>query len=199
MNEKWNNAQREEIIFWSVQNYPLIKEYRDRYKIFDSIIDEKKNLDDYKVIDIGCGAIAYSVVFPFKDLTLYDSLISEYLNLPDGKQNIGKFKDKYMFAQGKTEQIGFLSETFDMAICLNMLDHTEDPEKSLSEICRIIKKDGLLLLSCDMRDKIDVCHPNIINKSMIDIWLKNNGMIDIQGQIIYHLGFDCYQAIIKKT
>lgn len=48
---------------------------------------------------------------------------------------------------GRGEELPFPHASFDTAICLNTLDHTEDPASVLNELRRCLKADGTLLLS----------------------------------------------------
>ncbi|MBI5038396.1 MAG: class I SAM-dependent methyltransferase [Nitrospirae bacterium] len=44
------------------------------------------------------------------------------------------------------ENIPKQDESFDVVICVNALDHMINPDKALSEIRRILKKDGIFVL-----------------------------------------------------
>ena len=59
-NETWDLAQIEELRFWSIQKYPLLEEWKERYSIFDSCIAQT-NHKAVKVLEVGCGAISYAL------------------------------------------------------------------------------------------------------------------------------------------
>jgi SAM-dependent methyltransferase len=87
-----------------------------------------------KLIDLGCGDM------PFRDLIkkkvdIYDSL-DNFPSSPDVTyqsdiQNMSVIKD----------------ETYDCAICLEVLEHIPDVNRALSEINRIIKRGGIIIIS----------------------------------------------------
>jgi len=193
----WLTAQRQEAIFWSVQNYNLIEQYTNQYSIFNTYIMDILHLyEDNTILDIGCGAVAYSAIFGFKNLVLYDSLMDDYLNLDKTKTNL--LLHNCIKVQGKSEEIIFDDFYFDNIFCLNMLDHTQDPTKSFFEISRILKKDGLLFFSCDLRDKIDDCHPNIITQNYINWLIESTKLSIVEERTIKSPNFICYQGILRR-
>lgn len=49
--------------------------------------------------------------------------------------------------EGRGENLPFSDQTFDFVISDNVLDHTENPDRILAEIRRVLASDGLLLLT----------------------------------------------------
>lgn len=193
--EQWKLAQGQESIFWSVQNFPLLVEYEDYYGWFKEYIDAF-DIEKVKVIDIGCGAVSYVPTLGFKTLFAYDSLIDQYLALDPSKTNLKA--NGIIGCKGTTESIPFPSNTFHVAFCLNMLDHTLDPEQSFKEIVRILDKDGALFFSCDIRTKPDDCHPHITSMYFFNKLIEDNNMFVIEERIIKHGEFQAFQALMKK-
>jgi ubiquinone/menaquinone biosynthesis C-methylase UbiE len=99
---------------------------------------------------------------------------------------------------GKTENMPFKNESFDLILCLNMLDHVEDVEKSFSEIARVLKSKGYLLFNCDLRDVIDGCHPQTISKELISGFEKIYNLKVLSYEKGRRLGFETYTAIYQK-
>ena len=87
-----------------------------------------------KLIDIGCGDMPYKGVLVNK-VELYDSIDIER-RAPDVKY-LGDVHNMDVLA----------SDSYDTAICLEVLEHIRDPFKALGEICRVLKKNGILILS----------------------------------------------------
>jgi SAM-dependent methyltransferase len=87
-----------------------------------------------KFIDIGCGHM------PFRELieqhvTQYDSIDIE--RRVAGVKYIGDVQDMDMID----------ANSYDSALCLEVLEHVRDPCKAISEIHRIIKSGGVLICS----------------------------------------------------
>jgi SAM-dependent methyltransferase len=57
---------------------------------------------------------------------------------------------KYRHVVGVGESTGLESGRFGLAILSNMLDHVRDPAAVLSEVHRLLKPDGFLLVGCDV-------------------------------------------------
>ncbi len=87
-----------------------------------------------KFLDIGCGDM------PFKPLI--QKYVREYDSIDVEKrtadvQFIGTVQDMSMISD----------QSYDSAMCLEVLEHVSDPNIAISEICRILKKKGKLVCS----------------------------------------------------
>jgi SAM-dependent methyltransferase len=83
--------------------------------------------------DYGCGNRPYEpIVAPF---------VANYIgiDLPENPR-----ADVHVSAQGNIELV---NETLDAVLSTQVLEHVENPTHYLSEACRVLKKDGLLILS----------------------------------------------------
>ncbi len=49
--------------------------------------------------------------------------------------------------RGPLEQIGFKKKTFDLITCLDVLEHTVDPLRTLAELKRVLKDDGIMIVT----------------------------------------------------
>ena len=49
------------------------------------------------------------------------------------------------FAAGVGEALPFANDSFDAVLCYDVLEHVQDPEETLVEICRVLKPGGLFL------------------------------------------------------
>lgn len=87
-----------------------------------------------KTIDLGCGTM------PFKNLLVNRATIYHTLDLRPHSEEvtyIGDIQDMSMIA----------SASYDSAICLEVLEHVPNPSRAISEIYRILKPDGILIIS----------------------------------------------------
>lgn len=88
------------------------------------------------ILDVGCGLRPYERFFKGCKYIGIDVEAS-------GRDSNNKIPDK--FYDGL--HIPFGDNSFDIAICTEVLEHCIDPEKLLSEIYRILKKDGILFFT----------------------------------------------------
>ena len=106
------------------------KDYYDNFQYFPSWKKQKG-----KGLEVGSGLLSM-LEFSGKDVISIDPLMDEY--------------DKIYKHDGITrmnmdgENLDFEDETFDYAININVIDHTPDPDKMLSEIRRVLKPGGKL-------------------------------------------------------
>ncbi len=114
-----------------------------RYKLSKSFM--KKNL--IKLLDFGCGNGANTILFKedFQQIigveVEKDRLkeASDYVN-SHGITNISyKIYDGY--------NLPFKEKTFDYVISYEVLEHTEDDNQAIKEIKRVLKKNGLFILT----------------------------------------------------
>lgn len=89
------------------------------------------------LLDIGCGqqllrnylnpsTTYFSLDFPETGITLYNAKPSVF---------------------GDAESLPFKNKTFDTVILLEVLEHLPDPASAILEVKRVLKKDGVLILS----------------------------------------------------
>ena len=89
-----------------------------------------------KCIDIGCGDMAY------KELLLQLKRVTHY----DGFDREQRAED-VTFVGDVHRMDGIQDASYDSAICLEVLEHVQNPVQVLAEISRIVKKGGTLVVS----------------------------------------------------
>lgn len=91
------------------------------------------------ILDVGCGNGTFtqviSAAFPGSDITAIDTSIPKGFSPP----NIA-------FTNGNVEQLPFVSESFDLIFTVLSLHHWKEKCKGISEIYRVLKKDGKLII-----------------------------------------------------
>ena len=93
-----------------------------------------------KILDLGCGPTCAGRLFNVGSKTFLDPLMDSYLKtypekIPEGEKLCCP-----------AENIPKKDESFDVVISFNALDHMISPDRVLSEIRRVLKKDGTFLL-----------------------------------------------------
>lgn len=88
-----------------------------------------------RLLDVGCGTKPYQSLFN----------VDEYLGLDIDSENLRKRGIADYFYDGNTFPIE--SDSFDSALCNQVLEHVFNPDAFLSEIHRVLKHNGKLLLT----------------------------------------------------
>lgn len=88
-----------------------------------------------RLLDIGCGSK------PYKDILCAD----QYFGLDVDNENSRKLGVADYFYDGVTFPIE--SESFESALCVQVLEHVFNPDSFIQEIHRILKRDGTLVLT----------------------------------------------------
>lgn len=87
-----------------------------------------------RLIDLGCGSMPYRALIADR-VSAYDGL--DFFHDSPEVTYRGDIQDMSMIE----------SESYDSAICLEVLEHVLDPFRAAREIYRILKRDGVLILS----------------------------------------------------
>ncbi len=97
-----------------------------------------------KFVDIGCGA-GYSM-----EKAWLDRRCDCYgIDPCPGEHGVGRYdqlKDSLNIKQGYAEAVPYDDKSFDVVYSSHVLEHVKDEVKSLSEMRRILKDDGILII-----------------------------------------------------
>jgi len=99
----------------------------------------KKEIVNYakgNVLDIGCGEKPFYIDIQ-KQIIRYIGL--DHPGTEHQKENIDVF--------GIAKYLPFKNESFDMVLLTQVIEHLEDPQKALYETYRILKQNGILIIS----------------------------------------------------
>jgi SAM-dependent methyltransferase len=144
-DDRWGIAQKSERRFWEGYTNQFFEEERKSHKRKAQILEEEWKKQgiitlnkNTKILQVGCGP---------EDVINYFSNGKKYAIDPLANFYKERFKLDYKnvnFTEGRGEKLPFEDETFDLVLLTNVLDHVESPEKVLSEIRRVLKKNGVL-------------------------------------------------------
>ena len=109
---------------------------------------------------------------------------SEYLiGLPKGE------RDRNGVLNEDIMELSFEDNSFDLVVCRDVLEHVHDYKKALEEICRVLKRDGFLIMSVPFKydsysDEVRTLYENGANHYLMNPEIHGNP-IDESGSLVY--------------
>lgn len=157
------NKEAKEIEFWkqfvSDKDFGKFRLLDDAWKInnFPGLRGKQS-----RGLDVGCGPLS---VFEktSNNVIAIDPLMDEYFEIYKGERKI-----KYLKASG--ENIPFEDDYFDYSYCCNVIDHTPNPEKMISEMKRVTKDKIYFQVNFD--DNLSDCHYGLWNEDKVNEMFK---------------------------
>jgi ubiquinone/menaquinone biosynthesis C-methylase UbiE len=135
---KWNKIFENGIYMWECPN-PQIK------RLVPFLKERKVN----KILDVGCGAGRHMIYLGKKGFTMVGLNIStKALSITQKLLEKAKIKN-YVLIENKMENLPFPDEHFDAVVSINVIHHDKlkDIKKTVSEIKRVLKKRGIIILN----------------------------------------------------
>lgn len=119
-----------------------------KYYLFKDI---KNILDRFhfkgELLDVGCGEKPYKILF--KEVDSYIGI--DFKNYSRNKGYKGEKPDLYFDKDYKlTLKLPFGNNSFDNVVSFQVLEHHKNPDMLIKEIVRIVRKNGLVLLSAPL-------------------------------------------------
>jgi 2-polyprenyl-3-methyl-5-hydroxy-6-metoxy-1,4-benzoquinol methylase len=120
-----------------------------------------------KFLDIGCGR--------GEIVKAADDLGWEAKGCDISEQYVEYARNKYKVDAyaGTAEELKFADNSFDFISLVEVIEHLYDPLKTISELHRIMKKDGILYLSTPNEESIYQAFGNLYYKSRGKNWVVN--------------------------
>ncbi len=102
-----------------------------------------------KILDVGCGSGTFSrsLAKKFPDAKITGVDISEQAISFARKKAGGEKIRNLDFLAASISKIPVKSGSFDVAVVSHLIEHVENPEKDLREINRVLKPNGILILT----------------------------------------------------
>ena len=113
-----------------------------RLKRVSELIPE---LSGGKVLDVGCGPGLISAAIIGKGADYYGVDVSSQM-VEECIRRYGQ-GGRYMFSEGRGEELPFIDSYFDLVLCLGALEYMQDVETVIKELSRVVKKNGYVIVS----------------------------------------------------
>lgn len=172
--EKWRVAQEAEARYWTelidTQDERFFERTKEYYGYFKNHL---ANCEYDTVVEFGCGPVGLLPHIKARRKIGLDPLAFKY-----SRMGYDYNKRDYCIINAKGEDVPLLDCYADLIICVNVIDHSNDPLKMLEEIFRVCKHGGKIIISCDLRDRksqTDPWHPILISAKDIEDFFKDKG------------------------
>jgi SAM-dependent methyltransferase len=177
-------------------DYPYNKFGYDRTRLSSKFLDLLIDVKDKKnknVYDIGCGGGYWFDVYEKQGFSK-----ENIVGLDQSTSAVKIIKEKgYTVYEGDALNLPFADEVSDITICNGVIHHTVDSRKAFSELCRITKNGGEIMVSV-----YNIWHPyyffvhklsfplryaywNITKSVFPPVYLLTYGIIQITSLLIY--------------
>jgi len=108
------------------------------------LFQENLNILNKKtVLEIGCGAGRFTELMLNEGANVYAVDLS---NAIEANYDNCKQYSNYQVFQANVYNLPFPTESFDVVVCVGVVQHTPNPEKTMQTLCSYLKKDGILVM-----------------------------------------------------
>jgi len=116
----------------------------EHFNTYIDYVEKYKNLKDLSILDLGCGSggCTYQLIKRGAKVTSIE-IDRELLKLSMGRNRQNSHVD-FLLADGT--RLPFKNESFDVCICLHVIEHVNDTFDLIKDLNRILKYNGILLL-----------------------------------------------------
>jgi 2-polyprenyl-3-methyl-5-hydroxy-6-metoxy-1,4-benzoquinol methylase len=125
--------------YYARSAWPIRFIERERLAIIRHMAGETRGLD---VAEIGSGGGHVLRMFPDARLTAVD-VSSVFLDT--ARRNLRGYDVRFL--KGELDKLALPAASFDRVICTEVLEHTKDPAAILAEIRRIVRPDGVAVIT----------------------------------------------------
>jgi SAM-dependent methyltransferase len=103
----------------------------------------KDNLKGKLVLEAGCGAGRFTEILLKKGAQLVSADLSDAVEV--NQENFPQ-NENHMVIQADINNMPFADETFDAVVCLGVIQHTPNSEKTIEDLFKLVKKGGTLVI-----------------------------------------------------
>lgn len=129
--------------------------------------------------DVGCGPYPVLLHAPKQTTAvMIDPLMKHYF--AHGLVPAGAIGPGRAFIESFIEDLPLPDESIDVLMCLNCLDHVDDPWTGLRELTRVIKIGGHLILEVDLGGTTDYMHPHAFGREELEATAESCGLKNVK-------------------
>lgn len=137
----WENFYKEVHPHFSQKRIEVgIRDWKQRSAIIEKWILKKKARHNVKILDCGCGVGTSGLILKQKG---FDNIFG----FDTSQDDLKHAKKNYMVAKMDCHEIAVPGDDFDIVIAMNLVEHIKNPGRFMEEAKRVVKKDGLIILS----------------------------------------------------
>jgi len=152
--------------FYDVVWTEYIPEYREtekHWKIFFS----PEEVNGKSVLDAGCGTGIFSIIFANNGTAKVTGIDISNGSLDTARNLKNKFGiHNAEFIKQDMLELSFPDESFDIVWAWGTVHHTTNPFKAITELIRVLKKNGSILLAVYTKTRLTFIH-EIIRKTLV--------------------------------
>jgi 2-polyprenyl-3-methyl-5-hydroxy-6-metoxy-1,4-benzoquinol methylase len=114
---------------------------------YDDFVRRIRQQPDSRALDIGCGICANSIRLARRDYIVSAADYSEPI-LIQARENVlrDQLSDRITIGREDILKLSFPSNYFDLVLCWGVLMHIPDVERAISELTRVVKPGGFVVL-----------------------------------------------------
>src|SRR2546426_2154101 len=148
---------------------------RHRLAIIRRMVGDSTGLE---LCEVGAGGGHVLRMFPRAHLTAID--VSGVF-LETARRNLAGYDAR--FVKGEVDKLDLPGESYDRIICTEVLEHTFDPEAVLAAIARLLRRDGIAVITVP-NDPLIIRLKAVLRRTPVGLLLRKR--IDWGGDV-YHL------------
>jgi len=128
---------------------PRSTSYKKTISVFKNKIEKISNLRCEKLLDVGCGDGSFTMPLSENIQNIYGIDVQEsFLNSFRAKVNGDKRYEVFLMS---AESMSFESNSFDILLTIETIEHIQDLQKAAKEFFRVLKSGGELIITCPNR------------------------------------------------
>lgn len=155
-------------IWWQsdAKIYALYYLNQPRFDFFDRYVPSWQGL---RVLDVGCGG-GFSCEFMARRGAIASGVDQSAKCIKQAQEHAAISKLPIEYQHGFAENLPYQPNSFDIVVCVDVLEHVADLRKTISEISRVLKPNGLFLFDTINRT---------VKSQFVMIWLLENILREI--------------------